>query len=593
MVEGEKINLVDYVTAVGQNWYGDEACEMVNYDPTDYGLTWSFDMLDGNDKVIKYELTSLKTDQQKFLKVLDEAKGTIEAQVYGDTPTGAAVDRTPIVRVRIMSGDCVVSQAFIKILIVKKGVVTDVKDLGTFTADSNVACDDAEHMMTVEQVNRNIYNKLNLSKEEFHAIYGEGSTENVEIEHLGNFGWTVDTDDTGRSTYLPTWTIGSCDCPWGEELQKPITTIVYIKPLVKGHPVLKLTYKVVLKKPAINFTNADLQIAYWDETYSFVQHHTAKPVVGDVNPANNTFANNINAAFKTHANKLLKLGEGFVDYEYVFAPVAEQIKKDVNGVAITVRISNDGKELYAKYNADFDGYTKGTEQLIAKITDHTATDITNPNGEDLLTYQETVLAKFLLNQKTDFMWAKLNIISVCDCFPMNITINGKEGFYVHFLRPVNLNPTASDKYIDGLDFGKRGTFLDIYKLSGLQDWRTDKFKDNANYVGFYGVQSITLADAPLVKWDANGSIEPIPSTLEVKWHTLAQVQAIDAGNPTGAKLINTTTDKYEFGGVSYNNNGTAVTNDFYLYIPIKVTYKWGTIISETVKVKVEKTTVAP
>jgi len=202
------------------------------------------------------------------------------------------------------------------------------------------------------------------------------------------------------------------------------------------------------------------------------------------------------------------------------------------------------------------------------------------------------LANYLLNKSADFIWAKLMIKATCACSGNDqikklVKVNDNDGFIVHFLRPINTNTVSDEKYIDGIDFGKRGSFLDIYVLAGLSDWRKDAFKNNPNYTGFYGVTAINLSGGE-VKWDANGTEEPIPSTVEVKWHSQSEVQTIDANNPSNAKLITSATP-YTFGGVSYNNNGT-VTKDFNLYIPITVTYKWGVIVSEVVKVKVEATT---
>ena len=134
----------------------------------------------------------------------------------------------------------------------------------------------------------------------------------------------------------------------------------------------------------------------------------------------------------------------------------------------------------------------------------------------------------------------------------------------------------------------------------MQDWRGDKFKDNPNYEGFYAIATIELAEG-LVQWDANGTKEAIPSTVKVYGVDKAQVQAWDVQNAAAGHplLIPVKTDgtpvdpnAYNYGGIVYNNNNV-VTKDFNLYIPVKVTYKWGTIISSTVTVKVKGTNVAP
>lgn len=506
-----------------------------------------------------------------------------------------------------MKDDCTVSQAFIKILIVKKEASKDIVKFGPFTAATPKGCDAAVHTLSVEDVNVKIYNALGMSKSEFVAVYGPTSEDdaatpsNVTLEHMGKFSWKYD-ETSGRSTYLPTWTVGQCEIVWCEgETERVIKSVVTIAAKEAGYADLQITYNVVMKRPEINLTKSDFNSSYWNEDFTKVQHHSQKPVTGSSNPAGFIYENNINAAFKTHANQLLKLGDTFVEYGYTFAPAAQQIQKDVRGEALTITVGGNGKWLYAALTKPVTvaGVTipAGTNYLIARINDHTATDITNPLGADVLEYENNALANYLLNSSSNFMWAKLNINAVCPCTDedsddvvMPVKVNGNDGFVVEFLRPINPNAVSTEKYIDGIDFGKRGSFLDIYVLAGLSDWRTDKFKDNANYTGFYGVTSINLAGGD-VKWDANGTIETIPSTVNVKWHSKADVQTIDAGNADNAKLITTATP-YNFGGVSYNHNGS-VTQSFKLYIPITITYKWGVIISETVEVTVEGTTVTP
>ena len=46
-----------------------------------------------------------------------------------------------------------------------------------------------------------------------------------------------------------------------------------------------------------------------------------------------------------------------------------------------------------------------------------------------------------------------------------------------------------------------------------------------------------------------------------------------------------------FGYVTYKNNGTAVDQDYNLYLKFKITYKWGEFLTDFITVPVAKTTV--
>ncbi len=101
LVEGEKLDLHKVVKAVSGSERFPKKADCSNVDINKYGFEWKFDLKDQAGKTIKYTLTKNNTDQQKFIK-LDEKTGVVEARVYTQAAQGAAVDRTPIVRVRII-----------------------------------------------------------------------------------------------------------------------------------------------------------------------------------------------------------------------------------------------------------------------------------------------------------------------------------------------------------------------------------------------------------------------------------------------------------------------------------------------------------
>ena len=148
-----------------------------------------------------------------------------------------------------------------------------------------------------------------------------------------------------------------------------------------------------------------------------------------------------------------------------------------------------------------------------------------------------------------------------------VKIGGKGTFLVKFIRPANVASLASKNFIDGVDFGATGSVLDILDVVKLTDWRSYSFADNANYYGYYGVQSI-VANTSAITCNIGGVNANLPSTIIV-----SQVPPVDANH---------------YGTLTYKNNGTVVTSAFDMYVPVTVNYKWGSI-KQNVTIHVQPT----
>ncbi|WP_321519643.1 hypothetical protein [uncultured Bacteroides sp.] len=520
-----------------------------SFDNDKYGLAFQFDMLGFDGTPLAYLVPNQPdgTDQEQFAHITANNKlvakvFTVESQRY------AAVDRTPIVRVKLVdtkNNNAVVKVAYIKVLIIKEAIdmtaiKADMPAFASFKQDCNVH----DLNVTVQQMNEKVYNAAKLSKEDFHALYHIlPSTGNGTVTEVANPG--------ASTSNILTWTLQE-DEIWNDADGAFAATVTYTANTAGSRPDVTINLLATVTRPTITIANSELIANYWDANLTYSKLNVAVPTLGDATSANCTFVNNLNAAFTTNADQSLKLNipsdytaYAGMTYQYFF-------KSQVNtrpfaGYAISV--SDDGKAL----NATKGGVTKE----VAHITDFVS------NTGDLIAYAENDFAKEILNTNT--FEATLFISgTVCE---HAVAIGGKGTFLVKFIRPVNVASVAAKNFIDGVDFGATGSVLDILDVVKLTDWRNYSFADNANYYGYYGVTSIT-ANTSGITCNIGGANATLPSTIIV-----AQVPPVD---PT------------HYGTLTYKNNGTVVTSAFDMYVPVTVSYKWGSI-TQSVTVHVQPT----
>ena len=534
-----------------------------NFNIDTYNLEYAFDLKDLDGETIVYELGSNNTDQQKFLNLVGSE---ISTRVYDlDGPNPAAQDRTPIVHVMLRSKDgaltCNVLDGFIKINIVE-AKVEPVPPV-TIPVEGNVeaGCENFTLRIGTKQMNEEFYAKAKVSKTFFHEYYKWSQ----ETAGVGTITQEVDPLDT--QSYNLLWTVTSAEL--AANLDKTITKSGMYK---YGNNEIKVTFTATVTQPSVDLGALTID-NYWYNNNSFVKFNTTVPTsTTDANPANNTFATNINNVFKTISNTDLRLDlPAGHTYEYFFDKASSQPVKTYNG--ITISVSTNMKQLLATRG--------GTTETVATIEPQTMA------GGDVLTYNENSdLAKELLNAGPEFMQARLyiEVKRVCeDESTIVLKVNGLnngDAFNVHFLRPVNVEGQSAEAFIDGVDSGKEGSFINLTDVVNLSDWRnysknsTDYyFSDNTNYYGFYNVQSISVDTS---------NIKPIGLKVGgVDLTALPGTIIIGTDIPTPQTPTN-------FGQLTYRNNGAGLDESFILEVPVTVTYKWGEVDTK-VQVEVKKT----
>ena len=169
-----------------------------------------------------------------------------------------------------------------------------------------------------------------------------------------------------------------------------------------------------------------------------------------------------------------------------------------------------------------------------------------------------------------------------------VTINGKPYFDVVFVRPISPQPGSGEYFVDALNYGDKYTYIEIAKLTNLNDWRypdaVAKFSTHLNYYSYYGIVPNTgiKVDLNNIRTDLNqaaGVTVPIGNYPDLEVAYALDLTAYGVTLPT----------TNHFGYLTYINTGNTLGKEFNLYVPVTITYAWGEITSAEVVVLVKKT----
>ena len=558
--QAEGIDLSKYVETHYKEWTDEATPKPIgtgdktipNDKLADYGLKLVYKLSD------YYQGENNKTNQS-FFAYMAEGSSVLIPALEGKPIQNpiAAVGRMPLVRVelqRISDGE-VVNVGWIKVKITRGTV--DGEDWTKACGNFNLQCDPITYPISYEEMNVNIYQKLGLTKADFHAIYELDVDANKHaVLKAGDYGVVelLADDDAERETICLKWTITSTDAldAIAKKAGKLTATATY-KPInddSRGN--VTITFEATVKAPSASF-KAESKIAeYWYNGKSGIRINTVVPGVDPdncefVSIMDNVFVGN-KPAFQLNNAASDDFALNNVTYRYIFSDKNEGVEALGNdGVTYTLHVASETLLQAAK---------KGTTayQDVVKITDQS-------NGE--ITYQETVIAKAILNKYFHSTTPFSAIIDVKLTNKCNMDLPMTDGeFDAAFLRPVNVFPNENKYFVDGTDAGSTVNMLDLVYLT---DWRDYFFTKQANYDGttyynYYGVQSIAIDKANITCNLNNGNIET------QKLSSVTEKIVIDQ---TGGNA-------HPYGTITYKNNTNNV-QAFKVKIPVIVTYKWGTV----------------
>ena len=291
-----------------------------------------------------------------------------------------------------------------------------------------------------------------------------------------------------------------------------------------------------------------------------------------------------------NADKFPKFAEA-ADYEFTFttpttaAPISNAAFNAAadgtwtvpgnSGKTYTIKVAEDAKSIVTT-----DGVTIVTLEgsVLTYQQNEAAFDILNYAGHNEVGSKQTFTAYLK--------------ITVAACYEAFIA-DGSDYFNVKFLRPVDVEKTNNAVVQDAVDGGSKVNVMD---LVSLVDWRDQSFTsangltdkdgsqedvtyityDTPHYINYYGVE--IAADVDNARTDINKTAAERETILTAN----ADIEKLVNLKENSPKCIFTFTpapitakgNKLVGGEIFYSNNSGNV-EQFHIYVPLTISYKWG------------------
>lgn len=171
-------------------------------------------------------------------------------------------------------------------------------------------------------------------------------------------------------------------------------------------------------------------------------------------------------------------------------------------------------------------------------------------------------------------------------------------FETYFIKPLNINGSVKDSFTDAV---VNGSFVDVASGFTMTDWnnyivaaKTREYnKDDKNDTPLteyekYAAELYQYYNVQSVVWD----VDKATTNLKLEGNTYTPTEGVKNGQlPTGNSLkqVNDNGEEVDMNPTKlgyFNNNGTPVNVAYKLYVPVKVTYKWGEVVKEDVEITV-------
>ena len=568
-----ELNIWDFVMAheVG------ETCIDATTSLQALGFTWKLELMTG------YKIGGNETEQNEYVD-FDETTGILKVkEKYGES----AIDRTPVIRVRLMDGDKTVKVAYIKVKIVR--TPEPIQNFAAiFTGEDftfNCNQDAGQFVYDYKDFSISVLKPYHYSWLEFQSVYPMDQGQDVTgtgtfTDNLTGQSITIDNrtkdhfelgtveqsndlvgDPSQEGTVVLYWRISNDDL-WAHAGETVYNRYRFWAPdhvhffdiiLCAKIKNIKKTYTI-----DVNGANGKYVENYWFDNYSYTKLNVNVP-----DPENTT--DNTKCVFDVDLNTFFVAENGFIKITGTEFPISGMryffcdTHKTINGKTFTV--ANNGTELW--YGS------------------HKIAWLLNGPTYNKFTYNKTdATALELLNNGNMEVFIGASGL-VCGKYEVKFNFRGgADHFVAKVIRPVTLtgNNKTDDYFIDGVDYGEAHSYVNIDKfLNRLVDWRDRDFANHPSFWGYYGPFSCTFYTNSAVcnlKVDGNTGWKPLPSTIKFDFDP-----TIGGNN--------------RFGWLTYKNNGANVEEDFYIKVDLDINYGWGTYTIEDVEILVQSTKNTP
>lgn len=552
-------------------------------------------------------------------------------QAYGANQDRQEIGRTPLVRVELVDADNnVLDYGYIRIRIAEENKVTptDKDQYVEYTGDGWTYTDNGECQVTANpwsyktkwiQTEYDLYNKLQLTRDEFESIYKAEATNNgdlvqYELKSNGKFEKAANTygvvyehpDVTGQTsaqTQVLEWSITGADMKKFFVDQKKKQLDVAIRYASNNRNYRDIYVLFHTGTPiTINGTmpTADAEIIgnqipnFWFATNSAnagtdeIHTQTLSPEdnlattaealdnrFSDVFTGNQIVATKFVKNIKDYtASKEYAAGNLTLDLVFDDSNNGKEYGGYLDGAKKTyvMSVGDNGKTLYANIK----GQTQKQPVAVIEGNDINQQKVvyvhnTNKNG-----YSESLLNYVAHNELADDVITAIIGLKAQNRCSKNLPL-ANNTFNVRFLRPLNV----FDNEAEVEDAANKPQTINISDLVSFTDWRdlwngAAKAGNGGKYYTYYGVDSIYVANVSNGK---NIATNPMVRTN------------LGESDPKSFVPLNTKSNQIDFtinnGVITYRNLSSAV-RDFDVIIPVAVKYIWGTVYKD-VTIHVKKT----
>ncbi|MBP1593750.1 MAG: surface protein [Bacteroidetes bacterium] len=455
------------------------------------------------------------TNQQDFASVTSD--GIMTARVYQDNPLAAAAGRTPIVKVELVdASNHVVKRAFIKVKITankRADIVVNSSETITLGCSDDIAT----FKINAERMNREVYNVIPMTHAQAMDTYTPDATS--VTSPVSAVPQVVNVGIDGVLSTEVHWVVPESQFGVIPAEGKDFVATLRCIPRYPDSDLPDLLFKFTVKvcKPAIAIVGKEL--TYWDAQQAAFKVNVAVPSSQmDNNPANCIYSADLTNAFNKNSDGDVKLNN----------------KPSCGSLKFVLVGANPSNATGFAINGDIITFNRNTA-----------------NAAAIAELEKTTL---YAKVKAYYEWNG-NIVDLMT-------------FNVQFIKPLGLSVTTDGNFTDAVTGGSVLAYYYSHHSGSIdvlvKDWREESLTPNTALWSFYGLDGVWFdtENAKTNLKEVGGNLVPT------------------AGYTAGALPTDVLLSQNSVWGstwLKYVNNGTALTSDYELFIPVTITHKWGTL----------------